>query len=231
MSNADMSDNSCISWFSKTRSHYEEWYDNHDTKLSVSGERTSAMRLVGLPMPRGTWLILVVAVLPVLASQVASAAPGYPVEDPKGTSYTVAYAPPSQVLTLTSSTIGTTDGSAAAGDSSPEPSVAVSDSVTGVVEVPNGQINHGQVMKQLHELTDGQNSGCLTSAVAQSDLGKGDQEDLVGEIDPHTVEVDCSDKAPGLSDNSDETQGKSDAAPGKSDKTQGKSGKASGRDK
>jgi hypothetical protein len=222
MSNADMSDNSYIGWFSKTRNHYKEWYDNHDTKLSVSGERTSAMRLVGLPMPRGTWLILVVAVLPVLASQVASAAPGYPVEDPKGTSYTVSYDLPSDVLTLTSSTIGTTDGSAAAGDSSPELSAAESDSVSGVVEGPNAQINHGQVMKQLHELTDGQNSGCLSSAVAQSDLGKGDQEDLVGEIDPLTVEVDCLD-ANG-SGKSDKTQGKSDAAPGKS-------GKAPGRDR
>ena len=179
------------------------------------------MKSVGLPMPRGTWLILVVAVLPVLASQVASAAPGYPVEDPKGTSYTVAYDPPSQVLTLTSSTIGTTDSSVTTGDSSPEPSVAVSDSVTGVVEGPNGQVNHGQVMKQLHELTDGQNSGCLTSAVAQSDLGKGDQEELVGEIDPLPVEVDCPDK----------TQGKSDKTQGKSDKTQGKSDKAQSRDK
>jgi hypothetical protein len=184
------------------------------------------MKLVGLPMPRGTWLILVVAVLPVLASQVASAAPGYPVEDPKGTSYTVAYDPPSHVLTLTSSTTAATDGSAAAGESSSEPSVTESDPVTGIVEGPNGQINHGQVMKQLHELTDGQNSGCLTSAVAQSDLGKGDQEGLVGEIDPLTVEVDCLDTNGGSK--SDKTQGKSDAAPGKSDKVPGK---APGRDK
>jgi hypothetical protein len=186
------------------------------------------MKLVGLPMPRGTWLIIVVAVLPVLASQVASAAPGYPVEDPKGTSYTVAYDPPSQVLTLTSSTIGATDGSVATGDSSPELSVAVSDSVTGVVEGPNGQVNHGQVMKQLHELADGQNSGCLTSAVAPSDLGKGDQEELVGEIDLLTVEVDCPDKTQG---ESDAAQGKSDTAPGKSDAAQGESDKAPSRDK
>jgi hypothetical protein len=93
--------------------------------------------------------------------------------------------------------------------------------VTGVVERPNGQVNHGQVMKQLHELTDGQNSGCLTSAVARSDLGKSDQEELAGEVDPLSVEVDCSDKA----------QGKPDTAPGKPDKAQGKSGKAPGRDK
>jgi len=186
------------------------------------------MKSVGLPMPRGTWLILVVAVLPVLASQVASAAPGYPVEDPKGTSYTVAYEPPSQVLTLASSTIGTSDGSIVSGDSSPEPSVAESDSVSGVVEGPNGQVNHGQVMKQVHELTDGQSSGCLTSEVARSDLGKGDQEGLVEDIDPLTVEVDCPDKTQG---NSGETQGKSGETPGKSGETQGTPDKARGRDK
>ena len=140
------------------------------------------MKMAGLPMPRGTWLILVIAVIPVLVSQVASAAPGYPVADPPGTTYVVAYDSPSHVLTLTSSTIDTIEESAVAGDT--EPDVAVSESTTsGVVEGPNGQINHGQVIKQLHELTDGRNSGCLTSAVAQSDLGKDDQVEVAGEID------------------------------------------------
>ena len=148
------------------------------------------MKMVGLPMPRGTWLILVVAVIPVLVSQVASAAPGYPVEDPADTSYVVTYDPPSRVLTVTSSTPPSSDiaaGTAAAPDDPGTDGV-----VSGVVGAPNGQINHGQVVKELHELTDGRNSGCLTSAVARSDLGKGVHESTEDVLDSVVLNVECS---------------------------------------
>ena len=171
------------------------------------------MKMTGLPMPRGTWLVLVVAVIPVLVSQVASAAPGYPVEDPAVTSYVVAYDPPSRVLTVTSSS------SDIVGDTTALPEDPATDVVTsGVVGGSNGQINHGQVMKELHELTDGRNSGCLTSAVARSDLGKGDDESAADDLDvdcSKTNGADASDKAPGKSD---EAPGKQDKAPGKKDK-------------
>ena len=73
-------------------------------------------------------------------------------------------------------------------------------------------------MKELHELTDGRNSGCLTSAVARSDLGKGDDEAAADDLDvdcSKTNGADASDKAPGKSD---EAPGKQDKAPGKKDK-------------
>jgi hypothetical protein len=166
------------------------------------------MNTVGLPMPRGTWLLLVVAVLPILVAQVASAAPEYPVEDPQGASYTVAYDPPTQILTLTSSS--SSHAGATATPDAPAASV--------LVEGPNGQVNHGQVMQQLHELTDGSNSGCLTSAVAKSDLGKGGESVSADEIDSLTVDVDCTKTA----DSAGSDSGKSDEAPGKSDKAPGK---------
>jgi hypothetical protein len=188
------------------------------------------MKMVGLPMPRGTWLILVVAVIPVLVSQVASAAPGYPVEDPPSISYVVAYDPPSQVLTVTSPTTSTPTSSnitiqtdvvtgSAAADDGPGTDVVAG----GVAGTASGQINHGQVVKKLHELADGRNSGCPTSAVAQSDLGKGDHKSGADDIDSVVLNVDCS-KTNG-SEASDKTPGKSDEAPGESDKAPGKSDK------
>jgi hypothetical protein len=177
------------------------------------------MNTVGLPMPRGTWLILVVAVLPVLVSQVASAAPGYPVEDPQGTSYTVAYDPPSHMLTVTSPTTSTLVQFGAA-------------DVSDAVGATTPQVNHGQVMKQLHELIEGRNSGCLTSAVAKSTLGKGDDQVPADEIGTLIVDVDCSETDGSAGHGS----GKPDDAPGKSDtaeaeKPRGNSDKAPGKDK
>jgi hypothetical protein len=182
------------------------------------------MKMTGLPMPRGTWLVLVVAVIPVLVSQVASAAPGYPVEDPADTSYVVAYDPPSQVLTVTSSTPASPD--VVVGTTVLPEDLGTDAVVSGVVGGPNGQINHGQVVKEVHELTDGPTSGCLTSAVARSDLGMGEHESTADDLDSVALNVDCSktngtdasDKAPGNPDKSDKAPGKSDKAPGKQDK-------------
>jgi hypothetical protein len=45
-----------------------------------------------------------------------------------------------------------------------------------------GPINHGRFMKLFHELIDMRGRGCLNRWLAQSTLGKPDQEDLVTEI-------------------------------------------------
>jgi hypothetical protein len=192
------------------------------------------MKTVGLPMPRGTWLVLVVAVIPVLVSQVASAAPGYPVEDPPDTSYVVAYDPPSRVLTVTSPPTSTPASSDTAsetelvGGTNPLTDDPDADTVaSGVVGGPNGQVNHGQVVKKLHELIDEHNAGCLTNAVARSDLGKGDHQSSEDDVDSVLLNVDCSNKSG--AEASDEAAGKSDEAPGTSDGAPGKSDRAPGK--
>ena len=169
------------------------------------------VNMVGLPMPRGTWLLLVVAAIPMLVAEVVAAAPGYPVEDQQPEAYVVAYDETSHVLTLSPSTTMTLDQSYEGeplgpdGDSLPPSGGAGADDVaSGVVGGPNGQINHGQVLQRLRDLLDGQNSACLTSAVAQSDLGKGDQQvrsgdvetvdsgTLTDELGSAIVDVDCT---------------------------------------
>jgi len=74
----------------------------------------------------------------------------------------------------------------------------------GVVGGPNGQINHGQFMKLFHQLVDGRGMGCLNRVIAQSDLGKGDQQlrtsdvdatfepATTGQVDFTTVAADCN---------------------------------------
>jgi hypothetical protein len=74
----------------------------------------------------------------------------------------------------------------------------------GVVGGPNGQINHGQFMKLIHQLVDGRGMGCLNRVIAQSDLGKGDQQlqksdvdatfaaATTGQVDFTTVAADCN---------------------------------------
>ena len=179
----------------------------------------------GLSTFRGLWVILVVAVLPILITSIAAAAPGYPVEDPPGNTYTVAYDPSDQVLTVTD----TTPTSVAPVESSTDEEAAVG--VAGDVSGPNGQINHGQIVSQLHDLIDGNDRGCITSAVAQSDLGKADQQvrpsDIPGtvDLDPTVLNVDCTDHGqpsehpvkpnPKPEEGKDNSQGKSDTAPGK----------------
>ncbi len=79
----------------------------------------------------------------------------------------------------------------------------------GLVGGPNGQINHGQFMKLFHQLVDKQGMGCLNRIMAQSDLGKGDQQvrtsdvdaafepDTNGQVDFTTVAADCGKKDKG----------------------------------
>jgi hypothetical protein len=119
----------------------------------------------------------------------------------------------------------------------------------GVVGGPNGQINHGQFMKLLHQLVDGRGIGCLNRIIAQSDLGKGEQQlqtsavdddatlapATTGQVDFTTVAADCNrDKK-----DKGETHPASSNAQGKKDKgdksdrpdSPGNSGNAPGKNK
>lgn len=53
----------------------------------------------------------------------------------------------------------------------------------GVVGGPNGQINHGQFMKLFHQVVGKKGNGCLNRMIAQSDLGKGDQQIRTSDVD------------------------------------------------
>ncbi|MFQ5523062.1 MAG: hypothetical protein ACE5F5_05745 [Acidimicrobiia bacterium] len=56
---------------------------------------------------------------------------------------------------------------------------------------PNGQINHGQFMKLFNSLYDGEGGrGCLNRYLAQSDLGKGDQQVTVADLEAAAAEGD-----------------------------------------
>ncbi len=145
--------------------------------------------MVGPTLVKGTWALALVAVLPVLVSQIAAAAPGYPVEDPPAARIVVGYDPQANLLTISTDGMNTTEGTSAKDPSDPVEQVEIA---SGAVEGPNGQINHGQVMKQLHELTDGDSSGCLTSAVAKSDLGKPDQRVETEDTDVTLVDTECT---------------------------------------
>jgi hypothetical protein len=46
----------------------------------------------------------------------------------------------------------------------------------GDVTGPAGQVNHGMFLKLLNETYDGEHRGCIVSQIAQSGLGKGDQQ-------------------------------------------------------
>jgi hypothetical protein len=148
--------------------------------------------VVGPTLVKGTWILALVAVLPALVSQVAAAAPGYPVEDPPGAQIVVGYDARTNLLTFSSETTSTTKSEATADPSDPTAAVEYVEIASGVVEGPNGQINHGQVMKQLHELTEGNNSGCFTSAVAKSDLGKEDRSINSDGSDVTLIDTDCT---------------------------------------
>ena len=52
----------------------------------------------------------------------------------------------------------------------------------GVVSGPNGQVNHGMFMKLFNSMYDGKARGCLVRHLAQSGLGKGDQQVRVPEV-------------------------------------------------
>ena len=75
----------------------------------------------------------------------------------------------------------------------------------GDVTGPAGQVNHGMFMKLFNRLYEGSSRGCVARSIAQSDLGKGDQQvgpeddpgyapiagGETGEIDFESIEADC----------------------------------------
>jgi len=125
----------------------------------------------------------------------------------------------------------------------------------GEVSGPEGQVNHGMFMRLFNSLYDGAGRGCVVRYLAQSDLGKGEQQVKAGEdpdfesvladdtgvIDFTSVEADCE-QADQATDNgedvNDEGNGRPDHAggpdsPGKPDHagepdSPGKSGSAPG---
>lgn len=113
----------------------------------------------------------------------------------------------------------------------------------GEVTGPEGQVNHGMFLKLFNSLYEGTGRGCVVRHIAQSDLGKGDQQVEAGEdpdfesvqagdtgvIDFTSIETDCEkvDKATENGENS-HGNGKPDQA-GKPD-SPGKSGSAPGHD-
>lgn len=56
----------------------------------------------------------------------------------------------------------------------------------GEVAGPNGQVNHGMFMKLFNSLFEGAGRGCVVRHLAQSDLGKGDQQVKAGAEDVGT---------------------------------------------
>lgn len=57
----------------------------------------------------------------------------------------------------------------------------------GVVSGPNGQVNHGMFMKLFNSMFKGPGRGCLVRHLAQSDLGKGDQQVRVPEVGDEVI--------------------------------------------
>jgi hypothetical protein len=54
---------------------------------------------------------------------------------------------------------------------------------------PNGQVSHGMFMKAINSVYDGAGRGCINRHIAGSDLGKGEQQIQVSEVDPDSPEV------------------------------------------
>jgi hypothetical protein len=114
-----------------------------------------------------------------------------------------------------------------------------------VIGGPNGQINHGQFMKLFHQILGKKTSGCLNRVIAQSDLGKGDQQVGTSDIED-TLEVDeafdsgeatfesflatCD---PGKKEKGDDhpSNNKDKSKSEKADRPQGKSANAPGKNK
>ena len=57
------------------------------------------------------------------------------------------------------------------------------------VEGPNDQVNHGMFMKAFNQVYQGPGRGCIVRFLAQSDLGKGDQQITVPDVDPDAEQV------------------------------------------
>lgn len=124
----------------------------------------------------------------------------------------------------------------------------------GAVAGPAGQINHGMFMRLFNSMFAGRGRGCVNRYLAQSDLGKGDQQVRVPDVDPdapiladgltgsvefETVIANCihekTDEATGqeraAEKKAENAERKAARQEAKADKEAGKSGSAPGRDK
>lgn len=62
--------------------------------------------------------------------------------------------------------------------------------ISGVaVSGPNGQVNHGMFMKAINSVYEATGRGCINRYIAHSDLGKGDQQIQVPDVDPDSPEL------------------------------------------
>lgn len=175
--------------------------------------------------------MMFLGVIPLLVTGVASAAPGYPVDNPPETQFTVSYESASNALTLSTPTAEAPDAGTLA-------VVGTSNDVPVSVVGPNGQVNHGQIARRIHELAEVRQRGCVTRTVAQSDLGKGDQQvrpreqststDATEPVDRSVLEGECSDS--GVSSELVPATA-SDHRVGDPDTPQGKSGDVPGKNK
>lgn len=68
---------------------------------------------------------------------------------------------------------GVEEGETAESESEPDPDCELTE---GEVAGPEGQVNHGMFMKLFNSLYEGPGRGCVVRHLAQSDLGKGDQQ-------------------------------------------------------
>ncbi len=179
----------------------------------------------------GTLPLMFLGVIPLLVTGVASAAPGYPVDNPPETQFAVSYESASNALTLSTPTAEAPDAGTLGVD-------GTSNDVLVSVVGSNGQVNHGQIVRRIHELAEVSQRGCVTRTVAQSDLGKGDRQvrpheqststDATEPVDQSVLEGECSDS--GVSSDL-VPAGASDHRVGDPDTPQGKSGDAPGKNK
>lgn len=116
----------------------------------------------------------------------------------------------------------------------------------GVVEGPNGQVNHGMVMKLFNAMYEGARRGCVVRYLAQSDFGKDDQQVNVPDVDPEAEELESGDSGEidlesvladcerGNADKGDKVTGQEKAAAmkaAKADRPRGNSANAPGKNK
>jgi hypothetical protein len=112
-----------------------------------------------------------------------------------------------------------------------------------VISGPNGQINHGQFMKLFKQIVGKETSRCFNRIIAQSDLGKGDQQvrtpDVeeageafdMGEADFETFIATCDPGKKHKGDDHPSNKNKGKANKGKADRPRGNSDDAPGRNK
>ena len=147
-------------------------------------------------------ITILAAVLGLLALSGLAVATEHDGDEPEDTVFNFGYDEENQVLVWGTSpidsqndctlgdavevTYGTTDGGVIQIPLLPDDVCALS----GVaVPGPNGQVNHGMFMKAINSVYDGTGRGCINRHIAHSDLGKGEDQIQVSDVDPDSPEV------------------------------------------